>query len=179
MANWRYRYGPGINSGHGVAIGFVWYFFWLAWKYFNWRYSFIVRFPIQHTAHNVIGTWRAKGPDENRKKVILMAHYDTAPVSLLYSPKQQSNFRISLLISLWLMLLAASLATLEVFKVALPYLTYIRYGLIGYFILQAIIGTAGYWLKGIPTGPAIMQQVWQQHWLPPNDSSRLTYPVLK
>ncbi|MVM34342.1 M20/M25/M40 family metallo-hydrolase [Spirosoma sp. HMF4905] len=136
----------------GVAVGFVWYFFWMAWKYFNWRYSFIVRFPIQHTAHNVIGNWRSNGAKENRRKVILIAHYDTAPVSLLYSPKQQANFRVSLLISLWLMLLAASLATLEVFKIALPYLTYIRYGLIGYFVLQAIIGTIGYWLKGYTNG---------------------------
>ncbi|WP_240543766.1 M28 family metallopeptidase [Spirosoma foliorum] len=136
----------------GVAVGFVWYFFWMAWKYFNWRYSFIVRFPIQHTATNVIGKWEGSGAGENRRKVILMAHYDTAPVSFLYSPKQQANFRISLLISLWLMLLAASLATLEVFKIGLPYLTYVRYGLIGYFSLQAIVGTAGYWLKGYTNG---------------------------
>ncbi|QDK79648.1 M20/M25/M40 family metallo-hydrolase [Spirosoma sp. KCTC 42546] len=136
----------------GVSVGFVWYFGFLAWKYFNWRYSFIVKFPVQHTANNVIGKWKDRGGGEDRRKVILMAHYDTAPVSLLYSPKQQAGFRASLLISLWLMLLAASLATLEVFGVALPYLTYIRYGLIGYFILQAIIGTAGYWLKGYTNG---------------------------
>lgn len=135
----------------GVAIGFVWYFGFLAWKYFNWRYSFIVKFPVQHTAHNVIGKWEGRA-GENHRKVILMAHYDTAPVSMLYSPKQQARFRISLLISLWLMLLAASLATLEVFSVGLPYLTYIRYSLIGYFMLQAIVGTAGYWLNGYTNG---------------------------
>ena len=81
-----------------------------------------------------------------------MAHYDTAPISLLYSPKQQSSFRISLLVSLFLMLLAGVAATYEVFRIGLPYLTYLRYGLMGYFLLQAVIGTAGYWLKGYSNG---------------------------
>lgn len=136
----------------GVAAGLVWYFVWLAWRYFNWRYSFITKFPVQHTARNVIGRWPARQAGENTRKVILMAHYDTAPVSLLYGPKQQAGFRASLIFSLCLMALAAVVATAEAFGLGLPYLTYVRYGLMAYFVAQAIIGTAGYWLKGYTNG---------------------------
>ncbi|GAB3010784.1 M28 family metallopeptidase [Spirosoma pulveris] len=134
----------------GVAIGLVWYFIWLGWLYFNWRYSFITRFPVQHTAHNVIGRWPAKGPTP--RKVILMAHYDTAPISLLYGPKQQANFRLVLILSLWLMLLAGATSLLEVAGIGLPYIMYLRYALMAYFAVQAIVGTVGYWRKGYSNG---------------------------
>jgi len=137
----------------GVAVGLVWYFVWMALLYFNWRYSFISKFPVQHTDQNVIGRWPARRTGEQPvRKIILMAHYDTAPISLLYNPKRQASFRVSLLVSLFLMLLAGVAATYEVFKVGLPYLTYLRYGLMVYFLLQAIIGTAGYWLRGYSNG---------------------------
>ncbi len=136
----------------GVAVGVVWYFVWLAWLYFNWRYSFITKFPAQHMAHNVIGHWPGAGATENSQKLILMAHYDTAPVSLLYSPKQQAGFHTSLSISLVLMLLAGIIASAEAAGIGSPYVTYLRYGLMVYFVLQAIMGTAGYWLKGYTNG---------------------------
>lgn len=136
----------------GVAIGLVLYFVVLAWRYFNWQYSFIVKFPIQHTAHNVVGHWPSHIPGNWSRKVILMAHYDTAPVSLLYSPRQQKNFRISLIISLWLMGLSVGLAVLEAFRVGLPYISYVRYGLMTYFVGQALLGTLGYWLQGYTNG---------------------------
>lgn len=136
----------------GVAVGFVWYFVWLSWRYFNWQYSFVTRFPIQHTAHNVVGHWPASGGEDPPRKVILMAHYDTAPVSILYKPTQQTNFRTSLIISLCLMVLAALAAFAEAVSVGLPYVTYLRYGLMVYFVGQAIVGTMGYWLKGYTNG---------------------------
>lgn len=136
----------------GVAVGLVLYFTVMAWRYFNWHYSFITRFPVQHTASNVIGSWASNGLKENRRKVILMAHYDTAPVSLLYTPKQQANFRVSLIISLWLMGFAVGIAALEALKTGLPYVQYIRYALMTYFGLQAVLGTLGYWLNGYTNG---------------------------
>lgn len=48
----------------GVAIGLVWYFVGMAWRYFNWRYSFVTRFPVQHTARNVVGHWPARHATE-------------------------------------------------------------------------------------------------------------------
>lgn len=136
----------------GVAVGLVWYFILLAWLYFNWRYSFITKFPPQHTAHNVVGRWPAAQSGESTRKVILMAHYDTAPVSLLYGPKQQAGFRTSLIFSLGLMLAVGVVATVEALGAGLPYITYFRYGLMAYFVVQAVTGTLGYWLRGYTNG---------------------------
>ena len=144
--------GLALVSVTGVAVGLVWYFVVMAWLYFNWRYAFIIKFPRQHTAHNVIGHWPAQTPGNDVRTVILMAHYDTAPVSLLYGPKQQSGFRLSLIVSLGLMLLAAMVATLEAIGIGLPYLTYLRYGLMVYFVVQALTGTLSFWLKGYTNG---------------------------
>ena len=134
----------------GVAVGFVWYFAWLAWRYFNWQYSFVTKFPVQHTAHNVIGRWTGRGT--NKRKVILMAHYDTAPVSGLYRPGRQAQFRLSLIISLVLMVVAGFAAFAEVMGIGLPYVTYGRYGLMAYFLIQAITSTVGYWRQGYTNG---------------------------
>lgn len=136
----------------GVAVGLVGYFVLMAWRYFNWQYSFITKFPIQHTAHNVIGRWMAIRRKEPTRKVILIAHYDTASISFLYNVKQQANFRLSLIISLGLMLLAGLIAFLEAFNVGLPYVTYLRYGLMVYFLFQGIFSTLGYWRKGYSNG---------------------------
>lgn len=73
-------------------------------------------------------------------------------MSLLYGPKQQGKFRLSLISSLFLMVLAAVAATLEAFGTDLPYLTYGRYGLMVYFVGQAVLGTAGYHLRGYTNG---------------------------
>ncbi len=137
-----------------VAVGLVAYFAWLAWRYFNWQYSFVTKFPVQHTAYNSIGHWPALRvtTTENNQTVILMAHYDTAPVSLLYGPTQQAGFRMSLIISLGLMVLAVVVALLEATGTGLPYIRYLRYGLMAYFALQAITGTLGYWLSGYTNG---------------------------
>ena len=137
----------------GVAVGLVAYFAWLAWRYFNWQYSFVTKFPGQHTAFNISGHWPAARADaaENRT-VILMAHYDTAPVSLLHGSKQRAGFRTLLIGSLLLMGLAVVVALLEAAGVGLPVVTYLRYGLMAYFVVQAIIGTAGYWLNGYANG---------------------------
>ena len=143
----------------GVAVGLVAYFAWLAWRYFNWQYSFATRFPVQHTAYNIIGHWPASPAKQadtsspvQTQTVILMAHYDTAPVSLLYGPKQQAGFRQSLISSLGLMGLAVVVALLEATGVGLPVVTYLRYGLMAYFVGQAITGTLGYWRKGYTNG---------------------------
>lgn len=140
-----------IRSGAWWTPVLVWLYVGLAWLYFNWRYSPVVRFPVLHTARNVVGRWAATAGEGPIKKLILMAHYDTAPVSALYGSGQR-NFRGSLIFSLVLMLGAAVLATLEAFGLGWSWLPYVRYGLIVYFLLQAITGTVGYYLHGFTNG---------------------------
>ncbi|RIV20677.1 M20/M25/M40 family metallo-hydrolase [Fibrisoma montanum] len=132
-----------------VGVGVAWAFAGLAWLFFNWRYSPVTRFPVQHTAYNVVGHWPAPAATH---KVLLMAHYDTAPVSLLYGARQVSNFRASLIVSLSLMGVAAGAATLEALGNTLPLLTYLRYGCIVYFLGQALLSTIGYYLHGYTSG---------------------------
>ncbi|WP_266366010.1 M20/M25/M40 family metallo-hydrolase [Tellurirhabdus rosea] len=124
-----------------------------AWLYFNWRFSPVVLLPPLVQSHNVIGRWRDSGEGaEPAMKVILMAHYDTAPVSLLYSSGQVRGFRSSLIVSLLLMLLASGLVVVNLFDLENEYLLSIRYALAGYFLLQALLGTLGYWLNGYTNG---------------------------
>lgn len=134
-----------------VAL-FVWIYVVLAWLYFNWRSSPVTTFPPLSTGHNVIGRWEATA-DAPAPHIVLMAHYDTAPVSLLYGPRQQTSFRASLILSLSLMLLAGIAVTVEaIMGAGLPWLPWVRYGLIAYFLGQAILGTAGYWQHGYTNG---------------------------
>ncbi|GAA4450326.1 M28 family peptidase [Nibrella saemangeumensis] len=135
-----------------TALVLVWLFVVLAWLFFNWRYSPVTRFPLQHMARNVIGRWPAQNNQKPVSKVILMAHYDTAPVSLLYTSSLVGNFRGSMILSLGLMVASALGATLEVLGWGLPYVTYLRYGCMGYFAVQAVLATAGYWLYGYTNG---------------------------
>lgn len=140
-----------IRPGAWWTPALIWVYVVMAWLYFNWRYSPVVQFPVLHTAHNVVGRWAATAGEGRVKKLILMAHYDTAPVSALYGSSQRI-FRASLIVSLLLMLVAAILGTLEAFGFGWEWLRYVRYGLIGYFIIQAITGTIGYYIHGYTNG---------------------------
>lgn len=141
-----------VRPGAWWTPALAWVYAGLAWLYFNWRYSPVVQFPVLHTAHNVVGRWPATtNRPESVRKLILMAHYDTAPVSALYGSSQRT-FRASLIVSLMLMVLAAGLATLEAAGVGWGWLSYARYGLVLYFVLQAVMGTIGYYLHGYTNG---------------------------
>ncbi len=124
-----------------------------AWLYFNWRYSPVTQLPPTTTSHNIIGRWKA---DETRPepslKLILMAHYDTAPISLLYQPGQVGSFRLSLIGSLVMMLLSGIWVTVNLFDLSSQVLTYARWAFAAYFVLLAILTTLGYWLYGYTNG---------------------------
>ncbi|MFD1139659.1 M28 family metallopeptidase [Larkinella insperata] len=141
-----------------VSVGWTWCWIVMNWLFFNWRYSPVTRLPPQVTSHNVIGHWREK-EDGGRKernapimKVILMAHYDTAPISLLYRNDRVGSFHLSIVMSLVLMLVAGLLMILEQAGLGTRWLVLFRNGLIAYFVLQALLGTLGYWLYGYSNG---------------------------
>ncbi|GAA4409461.1 M28 family peptidase [Nibrella viscosa] len=135
-----------------TSLVLIWSFVVLAWLYFNWRYSPVILFPWQHTARNVIGRWPARPTEAPVSKLVLMAHYDTAPVSLLYASGLVGNVNKALMLTLFLMITAGVSATLEAAGWGLPYVLYVRYGCLGYFVLQAVLSTAGYWLYGYTNG---------------------------
>lgn len=140
------------------AVAWTWMWIILNWLFFNWRFSPVVRLPPLATAHNIIGNWREKGfgyAEDNEQpvmKVILMAHYDTAPISLLYRNDRVSSFHVSIVMALLLMLVAGVLLVVEQAGFRGWWLPWIRNGLIAYFVLQALLGTLGYWLYGYSNG---------------------------
>ncbi len=138
-----------------------------AWLYFNWRQALVTQLPGQHRAVNVLAQWRL--PDHvpgrsaaavdaprmdasTRLHVILMAHYDTAPVSALYNPKQQKTFRVSLIISLCVMTLGVVLSGIYTFGGTSPVIVWTLLAVVVYLIAQAALGTIGYWTKGYTNG---------------------------
>jgi hypothetical protein len=163
----------GLLAGMGLAVGsgfllqqmglaIAVFFLWQSWLFFNWRPALVSRFPIQHTAFNVVARWPSvDSPGRppvsvdtpaQRTHVLLMAHYDTAPVSALYSPKQQRTFRQSIILSLAVMTLGVGLLMVYVF---VGQGVWVRWGVglvATYLVAQAMLGSIGYWLQGYTNG---------------------------
>ncbi len=123
-----------------------------AWLYFNWRHASVVTWPVQHTALNVLGQWPTPDKTPPTRRLILMAHYDTAPVSALYNPKQQRGFQRSLQLSLGVMTLTGVLLLVHT-AVGLPAWGFWLLGLVAlYLIAQAVLSTMGFWQQGYTNG---------------------------
>ena len=125
--------------------------------YFDWRATPVSQLPPQGKSENVIGRApRSAQAVEGRpqKKLILMGHYDSAPVSMLYLPSMVKNFRQSLRISLGLMMAAAVVAFLDVLGVGQPVVTWLRWALAVYFLGQGIVASIDFWRYGYTNGAA-------------------------
>jgi hypothetical protein len=124
----------------------------LALQYFDWRASPVSLFPPRGQAHNVIGRLPPQG--QPSKKLILMGHYDSAPISMLYLPSSVKNFRQSLRISIGLMVLAVGVALLTVLHVGQPVVACLRYALVVYFVAQGIMSSIDHVRLGYTNGAA-------------------------
>lgn len=132
----------------GVVLTFL--FVTMALLYFNWYASPVTSFPPQVTSHNLV-IKKPSEPQNSKKKVILMAHWDTAPISLLYTPQMVGNFRQSLKMSLILMVLAETVAIIHFFfENQITY--WLAIGLAVYFIIQGITATIDFFRLGYSNG---------------------------
>jgi hypothetical protein len=120
------------------------------WLFFDWRLSPAMLMPPRVWSANLVGTLSGS-PAERR--LILMAHFDTAPISALYRPALIRRFKSSLLTALVLMALAPILAVLAVF-VRSPALDIFRYLLALYFLGQAIVASVDFLRYGYTNGAA-------------------------
>lgn len=93
---------------HWASFALAIVFFWGAWRYFDWRKSFLTSLPPSINATNL---WAAKG--EGPKRLILMAHHDSAPASFAYRPSQVKNFRQSVITGLVIMALCVVWSALQ------------------------------------------------------------------
>jgi hypothetical protein len=128
-----------------------------AWLYFNWREAVVTRLPGQHRAVNVLAQWplpqhKVDEASSIRLHVILMAHYDTAPVSALYGPKQQRTFRLSLIASLCAMTLGVVLSGVYTFGGTASWVVWSLLAVVLYLLTLSILSTIGYWTRGYTNG---------------------------
>jgi acetylornithine deacetylase/succinyl-diaminopimelate desuccinylase-like protein len=117
--------------------------------YFDWRPSWLLFLPPLVSSQNIIGHYTPSGA---QSKLILMAHYDSAPVSFLYRRQTKEGFRNSIRSSMVLMALAAPVVGLSYHLPEDRYLLIIRILLCCYFVGQAVLGTIGFWRKGYTNG---------------------------
>lgn len=120
--------------------------------YFDWRLPFFNTFDpwIGVQSQNIIGN--VLPSTSNLPKIILMAHYDTAPVSALYKKQTANSFRNSIRLSMLLMALCVPLSILICIFPENQVLFWVKYAFIIYFLLQGIIGTIDYFRKGFTNG---------------------------
>ncbi len=136
-----------FSSILGLAITFV--FVTMAMLYFNWYASPVTSFPPLVKSHNLV--IKDENTSLKAKKLILMAHWDTAPVSLLYRPEMVGNFRKSLKMSLILMMVAQFLAISQ-FLIPNDFLLLVSNILALYFIIQGITATIDFFRLGYSNG---------------------------
>jgi Peptidase family M28 len=119
-----------------------------AWMYFDWRYSTVIRLPPLVQSQNIVANFG----ESKKQKIVLMAHYDSAPVSALYRKQTANGFRNSIRFS---MLLIVCCIPATIFTCLYPdskTMLIINLLLIIYFVLQATIGTIDYFRKGYTNG---------------------------
>jgi hypothetical protein len=136
-----------FSSLLGLILTFI--FVTLALLYFNWYASPVTSFPPLVTSHNLV--IKDKNTSKKAKKLILMAHWDTAPISLLYRPEMVGNFRKSLKMSLILMLVAQFLAISQ-FLLPNGFFLLIANILALYFIIQGITASVDFFRFGYSNG---------------------------
>lgn len=136
-----------FSSILGLVITFL--FVAMAMLYFNWYASPVTNFPPLVKSHNLI--IKDTNATPKAKKLILMAHWDTAPISLLYRPEMVGNFRKSLKMSLILMMVAQFLAISQ-FLIPNDFLLLISNILALYFIIQGIMATIDFFRLGYSNG---------------------------
>lgn len=124
--------------------------------HFDWRATPLPYLAPRVRAENIIAKYVAgtKGEDQKTKKIVLMAHYDSAPISFIYRSSLVSDFRRSLLISLALMLLAPVVILIEILGFWPAALAWLRYALAAYFVIQLILTSMDYFRYGFTNGAA-------------------------
>jgi hypothetical protein len=122
----------------------------MAWRFFDWRSSLATSLPPQVTGHNVIGHFPAK--TASTKRLILMAHYDTAPISYLYRPEMVKDFVRSLRISLAFLIFAVIFAFLWMLGLQNNLMIMLRWLLFFYFFAQWTLSVIDYFRFGFSNG---------------------------
>lgn len=117
--------------------------FWGACLYFDWRPSFLTRLPPQVQATNL---WAGKG--EGQKRLILMAHHDSAPISHAYKKGQVEYFRQSLILAISIMGLCVTVAASRVLGWSGMWAQITAWVLSLALLAQALMASIDFWRFG-------------------------------
>lgn len=123
------------------------FFAYAALAYFNWYPSPVSSFPPLVETKNLY----IKEAGTRKKRVLLMAHYDTAPISFLYTIKMVGSFRQSLIINQFI-ILASFLVSLLFSVFHHEILGYLLWVLSAYFILQLAVASVDFLRFGYSNG---------------------------
>jgi Peptidase family M28 len=118
-----------------------------ALRFFNWYSSPVSTLPPLVSSKNII----IKDNKNASKKVIMMAHWDTAPISILYSPALVGNFRSSLKMNLILIVFALVLGIINLFF-SNSLIFWLTTALAVYFVLQMIVASIDFFRFGYSNG---------------------------
>lgn len=120
-----------------------------AFLYFDWRVSPILKFPPLTTCHNFL----ARKPVANPAvKIILMAHWDTAPITYPYRRHMIKGFRSSVFAGMFVMCLALATVGLRAVGIQSNWLLWTQVGLAAYFTIQLLVIYIDYWKYGYSNG---------------------------
>lgn len=122
--------------------------------FLDWRWTPLMLLPPLGRAENLVARHRSAAGEDGPRKVILMAHYDSAPVSLLYLPSMVKSFRQSMFISLGVVVLAVLLSALMALRAGPAWLRWFRWPLCAYFVAQGVLASVDFFRFGYTNGAA-------------------------
>lgn len=136
-----------------ISVAITVFFAVSAALYFDWRSSPISFFPPKADSENLIARYGQQGREpEKGRKIILMAHYDSAPVSLLYLPSQVKGMQRSVKIGVLLMACSVVIVLMQALHMGQPWTSWLRYALAAYFLGMGVVTSFDYLRYGYTNG---------------------------
>ncbi len=127
----RRRPGAALALGAAAAVAGA--------RFLDWRAGGLTRLPPQRTSANVVARWPEATEPAGRRTVVLMAHHDSAPVSMFYRDRFRAGFQTSVRFSIALMAASVGVIAAEV-RARTPRRArtrrIVRQGLAAYFTAQ-------------------------------------------
>ncbi len=121
--------------------------------FLDWRWTPLMALPPLGRAVNLVARHPSEG-DADPRRLILMAHYDSAPASMLYLPSRVKTFRQSLFMSLGVIVLSVLLSALMALQVGPGWLKWLRVPLCVYFLAQGVLASVDFFRFGYTNGAA-------------------------
>lgn len=135
------------------------------YAFFDWHPVWLSKLPPQVTTHNFIGkklqnTQNILNPDgsgtegsiSGKSKLILMAHWDTVPISIMYHPKLLQGFEKSLWFNLVVMLLTVLCCGTYLIDFTPKWVEILRGVFIVYLLFQMLWIGLDFWRYGYSNG---------------------------